>query len=274
MGFFTLDYGQEKILFKDSDGEPWVLAQSIYEAIDYKNGTRDVSRSVSAENRRKLTVPDNMRGRSGKRERIFLNQKGTTELLLKATRMPKAKPFRDWFFKTAVPQSMEALHLGALVPGGRQIAEISPKLVEAVKVLHNNQRVMFDQNREMLGEIREMHSILASVQSAMKIDGMNWRDAARYIINATAKKDGVDYRAGYHELYHELEELMHVKLSVRKANLLKKSGKKSLSMLDVIAADKKLIPTFVSVLRMYALRHGVNVEIKSEIQEQTKKGVA
>lgn len=261
------------VLLEGSDDMIWVTAQSVYETLGYKNGTKEVRRHVSPENIRVLKVPEDMRGRNGRPTRLFINQDGVAELVLKAQKMPRAEVFREWFFKKVVPQGMKALRLKALTQQ-RQIVSLDESYGKALRMLWEGQEKLIRQNQLMHNDLEKMKSFVESACSAAKIDGMNWREAARYIVAVNSKKNGADYSASYHEIYSELEKAMGVKLAVRQKNLQKKTGKKNITLLDVVAADKKLIPTFISILRMYALSHGIHVEIKAENQESTTKGVA
>lgn len=255
-----------KLLLEDYDGRPWVLAKDVYTYIGYQNGSRDVRRHVSDRNLKVLDLQDGMKPKRGTPRRIFLNQEGVMELLVNAKQMETTKDFREKFNNVVIPESIKHLQLAAAtvpVPV-RQIVEIDDRYKLALTQIFDAQAHLSRQNAQILQQNAQVLATIESIHSAMKINGQNWRDAARYIVTVNSKKNGADYRESYHEIYSELEKAMGVKLSVRRTNLQKKTGKKNIALLDVIAADKKLIPTFISVLRMYALRHDINVQIADE----------
>lgn len=276
MSSFEFTDGYGSMFLDDCDGGIWVLAQPVYEKLGYKNGTKEVNKNVSTKNRRTLDVPKGMRGRNGRPTRLFLNQEGVMELILKAQKMPAAKEFQEWFFKKVVPQAMNKFNMNLPATNRREIVSLDDRYGKALRMLYEGQQQLAEQNREIISQNKVMSDFIKSFDSVIKIDGMNWRDAARYIVTVNSKKNGTDYSASYHEIYAELEKTMGVKLSVRRTNMQKKTGKKNIALLDVVAADKKLVPTFISILRMYALKHGIQVEIKPPEPDNTtnKKGVA
>lgn len=268
MSSYEFEDNNGKLLLEDYDGRPWVLAKDVYTYIGYQNGSRDVRRHVSEKNMKVLDLPNGAKPKRGTPRRIFLSQEGVMELLVNAKQMEKTKGFREKFNNVVIPESIRRMNLSAsavLAPvQTRQVVELEERYDYAFKRLFEAQKYLSEQNTQILQQNEQVLATIDSIHSAMKISGQNWRDAARYIVTVNSKKNGADYSASYHEIYSELEKAMGVKLSVRRTNLQKKTGKKNIALLDVIAADKKLIPTFISVLRMYALRHDINVQIADE----------
>ena len=255
-----------KLLLEDYDGRPWVLAKDVYTYIGYQNGSRDVRRHVSDRNLKVLDLQDSMKPKRGTPRRIFLNQEGVMELLVNAKQMETTKDFREKFNNVVIPESIKHLQLAAAtvpVPA-RQIVEIDDRYKLALTQIFDAQAHLSRQNAQILQQNTEILAEIKALHSAMKIDGRNWRDAARFIINSLGNKTAAQYRASYHEIYGELEKRAGVKLAVRKKNLQARMGKKNLTYLDVIAEDKKLIAIFTGVLQAFAIQHNIKVEIAEE----------
>lgn len=254
-----------KLLLEDYDGKPWVLAQDVYTYIGYKNGSRDVRRHVSGKNIKVLDLQEEVRKGRGNPRRIFLSQEGVMELLVNAKQMERTKDFREKFNNVVIPESIKHLQLAVTAPVPvRQIVEIDERYKLALMQIYDAQEHLSKQNAQVLQQNTEILAEIKALHSAMKIDGRNWRDAARFIINSLGNKTAAQYRASYHEIYGELEKRAGVKLAVRKKNLQARMGKKNLTYLDVIAEDKKLIAIFTGVLQAFAIQHNIKVEIAEE----------
>ena len=178
------------------------------------------------------------------------------ELLVNAKQMERTNDFREKFNNVVIPESIKHLQLAVTAPVPvRQIVEIDERYKLALMQIYDAQEHLSKQNAQVLQQNTEILAEIKALHSAMKIDGRNWRDAARFIINSLGNKTAAQYRASYHEIYGELEKRAGVKLAVRKKNL---------TYLDVIVEDKKLIAIFTGVLQAFAIQHNIKVEIAEE----------
>lgn len=251
-------------------GEPWILARDICTELNYHNVYAMLTRYVSKGNKIHLQIPElKKKTGAGRPPTLFVNQKGLEEIIRRANQNPKAMAIHNWLL-----QNKQRTETKKPVPAAqqRQLVEIDERYGKALRSIFESVCAIHGENQDLKRELREVHSEnrelkqeLSSIRtdlgeffSSMRINGTNWKDAAK-IIAKSGSRNEIQNR--FHDLYHLLEQASHVNLKVRRDNLQKKHPTKKISILDAIEEDSKLVELFVVILRKYALTHGVNVEI-------------
>lgn len=119
---------------------------------------------------------------------------------------------------------------------------------------------------------------IASMKVILTLRPENWREDSRKIVNHIATKRGNgkdDYQNVWNEIYTVLEARFHVSLGQRKKNRQKrmaeagtsKTAIKSLTKLDIIADDPKLIEGVISIIKEFAIKEGITVTADHNVIE-------
>lgn len=147
--------------------------------------------------------------------------------------------------------------------------ELSPLL----KVLINLER---NQNK-VQRELTEVSQRLDNMGDVIRLNRDNWRKHSKTLIVKIANKwGGFEYIPEViKQIYQELEERMGVNLASRKANKQRrmategatKSSREKISMVDVIADDKKLIEGYMAIIKEMAVKYGVADEEVDNLQQ-------
>lgn len=147
--------------------------------------------------------------------------------------------------------------------------ELSPLL----KVLINLER---NQNK-VQRELTEVSQRLDNMGDVIRLNRDNWRKHSKTLIVKIANKwGGFEYIPEViKQIYQELEERMGVNLASRKANRQRrmaiegatKSSREKISMVDVIADDKKLIEGYMAIIKEMAVKYGVADEEVDNLQQ-------
>lgn len=243
----------------NSHGKPWILAKTICETLGYKNIYAMLSRYVSKENKKKIVIEEFTKEFGMHAPTLFVNQEGLGQILLHARANPKAVQMKEWIFGSLLKRWQEEQRPVAPIVH-RQVMELDPSYAEALQKLHRNQCALYQQNKEINETLKTICNVITDLLTVFRIDGMNWRSAANAIVKC-GDSDQIPNR--FHELYQMLEQVSHVNLKVRRSNLQEKHPGKKISTLDAIAEDKQLVECFITILRRYALTHGINVKINS-----------
>lgn len=80
------------------NNEPYFVGKDVADILGYQNGSRDINRHVSEEDRRKIMVFD---GNQNK-ETIVINESGLYSLIL-SSKLPSAKKFKHWVTSEVLP---------------------------------------------------------------------------------------------------------------------------------------------------------------------------
>ena len=98
------------------------------------------------------------------------------------------------------------------------------------------------------------------------IDIHNWRDTTRHIVSTISNKTGMKYEDAYTKLYSMFCQNTGVRLATRMSHLRKKNRK--VTILDIIASDKKLVIAFITILNMFAAEYDIDV---TKLQNSKRK---
>lgn len=153
----------------------------------------------------------------------------------------------------------------------KELSGFRQDVIQAFRCLHESNKQLKKKQDEMrviqdkqAKDIKEMAEYVKRVDSYFRVTMMNWRLAARCAVEAAYKHDTTHTRSEYYnEMYAEFERDTGVRLKTRKKNLQDKKGEK-ISILDVIASDKKLVKGFLPVIGSFIMRHHLMIQIERE----------
>lgn len=258
------------------EGEPWILARDVCKALGYHNIYVLMHNHVSDGNKMHLRVAEIVKKTAGRPPTLFINQLGLQEIVIHASKNPRAVAMRDWIFKNlavtkikpsvvSTSSTVSTAASSAPVPVRQhQLVELDERYGQALHSIYESQCELHKENQELKKELSSIKESLGELLSSMRINGTNWKDAAKIIVKRSGPRGDIQNR--FHDLYHLLEQASHVNLKVRKENLQKRRGSKKISTLDAIEEDPKLVTLFVVILRNYALTHGVNITINENMK--------
>ncbi|MBU8568844.1 Rha family transcriptional regulator [Virgibacillus pantothenticus] len=119
------------------------------------------------------------------------------------------------------------------------------------------------ETKKLAGEVQGIRDVVA-------LNTTDWRKDARQLISKMAQSRGgfEAYREVNSEIYKEVERRGKFDLSRRLTNKrrrladegVSKSKRDKLSKVDVIADDKRLVEIYVSVVKDFAIKHGVDLQ--------------
>lgn len=148
----------------------------------------------------------------------------------------------------------------------RNMEELSPLLQMMIKTELEQKRQAAE-----LAEIKETSQKNAdrieSIREVVVLDTTSWRNDTRDLINkiAQALGGGTAFQQVRAESYELLEKRMGVSLKTRLTNKRRrmadegacKSKRDKLTMVDIIAEDKKLIEGYTAIVKEMAIKYGV-----------------
>lgn len=94
--FNNPEFGEIRTI--EINNEPWFVGKDVADVLGYQNGSRDINRHVSEEDREKTMVFD---GNQDK-ETILINESGLYSLIL-SSKLPRAKEFKRWVTAEILP---------------------------------------------------------------------------------------------------------------------------------------------------------------------------
>ena len=146
-----------------------------------------------------------------------------------------------------------------------RLQEMSPEL----RLLINMEMEQKRQAAE-LAEVKEtsqkINDRIESIRDVVSLDTTSWRDDTRNLINKMAQElGGTAFQQVRAESYELLEKRMGVSLKTRLTNKRRrmadegicKSKRDKLSMVDIIAEDKKLVEGYTAIVKEMAIKYGV-----------------
>ncbi|WP_254843975.1 BRO-N domain-containing protein [Virgibacillus dokdonensis] len=167
-----------------------------------------------------------------------------------------AEKFQDWLAIEVIPQIRKT--------GSYELntSQLSPELQMfdgLFKAIAKNELAQ----KKLAGEVQGIRDVVA-------LNTTDWRKDARQLIGKMAQSRGgfEAYREVNSEIYKEVERRGKFDLSRRLTNKrrrladegVSKSKRDKLSKVDVIADDKRLVEIYVSVVKDFAIKHGVDLQ--------------
>lgn len=133
--FENPEFGKVRVV--EVAGEPWFVGKDVAEILGYRNGSRDVNRHVSLEDRLRYRI-----GTSGQmREQIIINESGLYSLVL-SSKLPAAEKFRHWVTSEVIPSIRKH---GGYIAGQNEMSDM--ELLSRALLLVKNQ--LDDRNRQI-----------------------------------------------------------------------------------------------------------------------------
>jgi len=247
------------------DGRPWFMATAVCDEIGYRNPSDVIRKYIAKEEVRRIPTKT---GRPGNTQRLFISEKGLSNLLLHASKKEKAKQFKNWLTNVVLPtyQYNKGTSSALAVTNNAPAIHQDEKYQRALTIIRNEVLAVRQEQERSRQERQEVMALLRQVNSYFQLSPLNWREAANKAVREVArKKNTKDFSSLYYEMYSEFERDTGVRLAIRYAHLKKKNPKAS--VLDVIAADKKLVKGFIPVVGAFAMRYGIALNISNNTEK-------
>ena len=242
------------------NGRPWFMATAVCREMGYRNPSNIIRKHVDEKDIRRIPIRT---GQPGNTQRLFVSEKGLSALLLNAVRKDKAKLFKTWLASVVLPAYQQSTKAMTAAADSNMPAIQSEKYQRALTIIRNEVLAV---RQEQERSRQEVTALLRQISGYFKLSPLNWREAAvKAVKEAARKENSKDFSGLFHEMYSEFERDAGVRLAVRYAHLKKKNPKAS--VLDVIAADKKLVKGFIPVVGAFAMRHGVALDIETKVEK-------
>lgn len=96
--FKSSEFGQVRTV--TIDGEPWLVAKDVADALGYSNSRDALARHVDDEDKTSVVIPDT--GSNYKSKATLINESGLYSLVL-SSKLPTAKKFKHWITSEVLP---------------------------------------------------------------------------------------------------------------------------------------------------------------------------
>lgn len=147
------------------------------------------------------------------------------------------------------------------------ISQLSPELQMFKQIFDSMAATQLEQKAQAKA-IAQTNQRIDSIKDVVSLDATNWRNEVNNLINRIAKMQG-----GTHQIHSEirresyelLDKRFGVNVKTRQTNMRRrmadngvcKSTRDKLSILDVIAEDKKLIEGYLAIVKDMAIKYGI-----------------
>lgn len=115
---------------------------------------------------------------------------------------------------------------------------------------------------------KQLETKVDGIRDVVALNTVDWREDARRLISkiAQSRGGGGAYREVNSEIYDEVERrggyMLNTRLTNKRRRLadngVSKSKRDKLTKVDVIADDKRLIEIYITVVKEFAIKHGVD----------------
>ncbi len=151
--------------------------------------------------------------------------------------------------------------------------EMEKRPMSQVEVLAGVALAMVEQERQLKALVykqRKQAEEIQGIREVVALSSVEWRKDCTALVKKMSQKLAGNFgcmRDLFNESYKMLNERMGVDLNIRLTNKRRrmadegicKSRRDSLTVLDVIADDKKLIEGYIAIVKEMAIRYGVGV---------------
>lgn len=127
--FRNAEFGELTLL--EIDSEPWFVGKEVSEKLGYENGSRDINRHVSEEDRRIIQNYQNGTFEIPNRGLTIINESGLYSLIL-GSKLESAKRFKRWITSEVLPAIRKTGSYSNQPTGGKLLALA---VLEAQKLL-------------------------------------------------------------------------------------------------------------------------------------------
>lgn len=147
-----------------------------------------------------------------------------------------------------------------------QVSELPPEL-QMFKSIFDQQAKQYIEMQQLKADNQEVIKKVESIREVVALDTTSWREDTGTLLRKIGAKlgGGKAYQEIRIESYKLLDKRMGVDISTRLTNLknrmagegVSKSKRDSMSNLDVIERDKKLIEGYTAIVKEMAIKYGV-----------------
>lgn len=145
-------------------------------------------------------------------------------------------------------------------------SQLSPELRMFYTIADEQARIELQQKKQA-EQIRKVENRVESIREVVAINSDSWRTETSNLIKkiGTALGGGLAYSEVRNEIYGLLEKRMGVNLGMRLTNKrrrmaeegVSKTARDKVTLVDVIAEDKKLIEGYIAIVKETAIKYGV-----------------
>lgn len=232
------------------DNEPWFVGKDVAEALGYQNGSRDINRHVSEEDRqnyRNGTFESN-------RGMTIINESGLYSLIL-SSKLPTAKQFKHWVTAEVLPAIRKT---GGYIAGEKDMTDeelICKALILVNKKVEERNEVIAHQNlriAKMDKKICNQENIITSLTK--DITPADQRAIiVRTLTYSKEGNDGLNFGTRYGILYREFDQKFHMNTKLRYEKYNETHSPKYKSRLDFIDKELHMLPElFELTMKLFA----------------------
>lgn len=145
-------------------------------------------------------------------------------------------------------------------------SQLSPELRMFYTIADEQARIELQQKKQA-EQIRKVENRVESIREVVAINSDSWRTETSNLIKkiGIALGGGLAYSEVRNEIYGLLEKRMGVNLGMRLTNKrrrmaeegVSKTARDKVTLVDVIAEDKKLIEGYIAIVKETAIKYGV-----------------
>lgn len=168
----------------------------------------------------------------------------------------KAEQAREYFTTVEERVKQKAIDL----------SQLSPELQMFQRIFNSVAEQQLEQKRQA-EQIRKVENRVESIREVVAINSDSWRTETSNLIKkiGIALGGGLAYSEVRNEIYGLLEKRMGVNLGMRLTNKrrrmaeegVSKTARDKVTLVDVIAEDKKLIEGYIAIVKETAIKYGV-----------------
>lgn len=168
----------------------------------------------------------------------------------------KAEQAREYFTRVEEKVKQKAI----------DYSQLSPELQMFQRIFNSVAEQQLEQKRQA-EQIRKVENRVESIREVVAINSDSWRTETSNLIKkiGIALGGGLAYSEVRNEIYGLLEKRMGVNLGMRLTNKrrrmaeegVSKTARDKVTLVDVIAEDKKLIEGYIAIVKETAIKYGV-----------------
>lgn len=168
----------------------------------------------------------------------------------------KAEQAREYFTRVEEKVKQKAI----------DYSQLSPELQMFQRIFNSVAEQQLEQKRQA-EQIRKVENRVESIREVVAINSDSWRTETSSLIKkiGIALGGGLAYSEVRNEIYGLLEKRMGVNLGMRLTNKrrrmaeegVSKTARDKVTLVDVIAEDKKLIEGYIAIVKETAIKYGV-----------------
>lgn len=256
--FMNEVFGEIRIL-EQNDGKVLFCGTDVAKALGYQDAPKAIKAHCKEDGWVICPVIDNM-GRT--QDAKFITE-GNLYRLIARSKLENAEKFERWVFDDVLPSIRK--HGSYSVQS--QFADLSPQLQVLIQ-METRQKQIEARQAEQATALAGLEQKLQNTCEVIALDKTAWRKDSEHLINKIARATGEGYggiRLVYEEIYRSIESRAGVSLNTRLTNKRNrmagegvcKSKRDRLTLVDIIAEDKKLIEIYVAIVKELAVKYGV-----------------